>query len=307
MKPTIRKLQPWQTARSETVASDEAQSENERRLDALTGRIRMSSSDKQANNPTQPLEIGARTPAILIVEDDLTVLALLVHIFERAGYRVRALGDGVAAVAEALREPPDIVLLDVRITGMLGWDVCREIKSRIDIPIVFISAWADDESIVRGLRLGADDFIAKPFSGKVLLARVEAVLRRSRTNDGALRELRHGHIRVDLSNSDVWIGTRRIALTPTEFRILVQLMHHVGEVVPSRDLLRAAQGYDLAEREANQILKVHVSRLRDKLEDESYPGRLITSRRGLGYFLGEGHTAEEVPPKPNDTILRFGT
>jgi len=229
---------------------------------------------------------------VLVVEDETYVRELVSYTLQGAGYRVRSVGDGESALREMQQTSPDLVVLDIRLPGMDGWEVCRQIRRESNIPILIMTALAEDESHVKGLRLGADDYVAKPFSPMVLAARVQALLRRA-TPAVSQRQLRLRGLTIDVGSRDVWREGEAIHLTPTEFRILAALAQRPGQAIGPRELMRDAQGYEVSDREAQEIVKVHVRHLRHKIEPQPDQPRYVLTVRGMGYMLNRAEFVDE--------------
>lgn len=221
---------------------------------------------------------------ILLVEDEPFIRELASFALQGAGYRVHTAADGDSALQAAESVQPDVIVLDIRLPGLDGWEVCRQLRLRDDVPILFVTALAEEDNVVRGLRLGADDYLAKPFSPAVLVARVDALLRRSRRQTASTL-LQVADLTIDVSRGEVRRDGMVLHLTATEFRLLAELARRAGQVVSPRELVRAAQGYDLMGREALDILKVHVRNLRHKIEPFPSRPRYVLNVRGLGYML----------------------
>jgi two-component system response regulator MtrA len=229
---------------------------------------------------------------VLVVEDEDHLRELVSYTLQGAGYRVRAVGDGESALRETGLAAPDLVVLDIRLPGIDGWEVCRRIREQSNVPILMMTALVEDEAQVRGLRLGADDYLTKPFSPAVLAARVHALLRR--TGPGAVRQqIKLRGITIDLAAAQVWRGDEPVHLTRTEFRVLATLAQRPGQVVGPTELMHQAQGYDLPEREAQEIVKVHVRHLRHKIEPEFDRPRYVLTVRGMGYMLNRDEISED--------------
>jgi two-component system, OmpR family, response regulator MtrA len=228
---------------------------------------------------------------VLVVEDEAHVRELVSYTLQGAGYRVHAVSDGESALRDAQRMPPDLVVLDIRLPGMDGWEVCQRIRTQSNVPILMMTAIGDDESLVRGLRLGADDYVAKPFSPMVLAARVQALLRRAAPGSKQ-RLVQMQGLTLDLASAEVRRGEAVVHLTPTEFRLLAALARRPGQVVSPSELMRQAQGYDVPEREAQEIVKVHVRHLRHKIEPELEHPRYVLTVRGMGYMLNRKELLE---------------
>jgi two-component system response regulator MtrA len=221
---------------------------------------------------------------VLVVEDEAHVRELVSYTLQGAGYRVQAAANGALALESARRSPPDLVLLDIRLPDFDGWEVCQRLRAESDVPILIITALADDESLVKSLRLGADDYISKPFSPMVLAARVQALLRRAAPKTQTRLIELHG-LTLDLASAEVRRGDTVVHLTPTEFRLLAALARRPGQVVSPGELMRLAQGYDVPERDAQEIVKVHVRHLRHKIEPQLDHPRYVLTVRGMGYML----------------------
>jgi two-component system response regulator MtrA len=228
---------------------------------------------------------------VLVVEDEAHVRELVSYTLQGAGYRVQAVHNGAAALESARRSPPDLVLLDIRLPDFDGWEVCQRLRAESDVPILIITALADDESLVKSLRLGADDYVSKPFSPMVLAARVQALLRRAAPKTQTRLIELHG-LTLDLASAEVRRGDTVVHLTPTEFRLLAALARRPGQVVSPGELMRLAQGYDVPERDAQEIVKVHVRHLRHKIEPQLDHPRYVLTVRGMGYMLNRKELVE---------------
>jgi two-component system response regulator MtrA len=221
---------------------------------------------------------------VLVVEDEAHVRELVSYTLQGAGYRVEAVQNGALALEAARRAPPDLVVLDIRLPDLDGWEVCSRLRAESEVPILIMTALADDESLVKGLRLGADDYVSKPFSPLVLAARVQALLRRAAPKTQTRLIELHG-LTLDLASAEVRRGDTVVHLTPTEFRLLAALARRPGQVVSPSELMRLAQGYDVPERDAQEIVKVHVRHLRHKIEPQLDHPRYVLTVRGMGYML----------------------
>ncbi len=221
---------------------------------------------------------------ILVVEDEPDIRDLVVLHLTREGFRCRTAGNGAEALREARAARPDLVVLDLMLPGMDGLEVCRRLRAEpatAGVPIIMLTAKADEVDRVVGLELGADDYVAKPFSPKELVARVRAVLRRSRAPDHA-PVLRTGTLALDAARHVAMLDERALALTPKEFDLLQALMESAGRVLSREQLLNRVWGYAHAEEIESRTVDVHVRRLRAKLGPE---GRRITTVTGVGYRL----------------------
>jgi len=221
---------------------------------------------------------------VLIVEDEPDIRELVVHHLKREGYVVSAASSGEEALRQVQAAPPDLVLLDLMLPAMDGLEVCRRLRqdpATVSLPIVMLTAKGDEVDRVLGLEIGADDYIVKPFSPKELLARVRAVLRRSRPAPGAA-PLRLGALMMDLGTHTASVGGLALALTPKEFDLLRALIEARGRVLSREFLLDRVWGYSRASEIESRTVDVHVRRLRVKLGPE---GRRILTIKSVGYRL----------------------
>ncbi|GII96055.1 response regulator transcription factor [Sinosporangium siamense] len=213
---------------------------------------------------------------ILVVEDephirDIVELALRFH-----GFQVTGVGSGEEALAEVDRNSPDLIVLDVLLPGIDGFEVCRRLGAR-QIPVIFLTARDTPADTVHGLTLGGDDYVTKPFSVEALVARVRAVLRRSRRTIDLIRKV--ADLELDEARWEVRRGGTLVDLSPTEFRLLAFMMAHEGQVLTKRQLLEHVWGYG----GQSQVVETYISYLRRKLDPLGEP--LIHTRRGVGYVL----------------------
>jgi len=219
--------------------------------------------------------------AILIVDDDPRLRDLVRLSLERAGYTVLTAADGRAALVHAAREAPDLIVLDVGLPEMDGFEVCRRIRAQSDVPILFLTARDDEIDRVVGLELGADDYVTKPFSPRELVARVKAILKRS-SGTGLVRVLRHGHITLDPAARGCTAAGEDVALTATEFRILEILMARPGQMLSRTRMVDALWG--AASPVSDRTLDSHLRNLRRKLA-EAGCGDVIETLHGQGLRL----------------------
>ncbi|RMG10801.1 MAG: response regulator [Planctomycetota bacterium] len=222
---------------------------------------------------------SAASRDVLVVEDEPDILEVLVYNLRREGYSVRTARDGEQAIARALEELPRLILLDLMLPRLGGLEVCRRLRTREalrDVPIIMVTAKGQEEDVVQGLEVGADDYVTKPFRVRELLARVKAVLRRR--GDGERSRIERDELVIDLEGHEVRVGRSRVHLTATEFRILAALARRPGWVLTRGQLLDRAVGPTSEVGERN--IDVHVGALRKKLG----PYReLLETVRGVGY------------------------
>ncbi|MEK7704843.1 MAG: response regulator transcription factor [Myxococcota bacterium] len=226
-------------------------------------------------------------PRILIVEDDDAMSGALRDGFVSEGHTVSMARDGAAGLALALSEAPELVILDVMLPKVSGHDVCRQLRAQgLETPIIMLSARGQEIDKVVGLKLGADDYITKPFSFMELLARVEAVLRRSRTGCTPAKAVHHasfGDIAADFHTGEVRKGGKPVELSARELRLLRYFVEHRGEVVDRDTLLDAVWDYD--EAPFTRTVDMHVAKLRKKLEDRPAEPQYLLTVHGMGYKL----------------------
>jgi DNA-binding response OmpR family regulator len=223
---------------------------------------------------------------VLIVEDEPDIRNLLVLHLSREGFQCRTAGNGADALAEVRAVRPDLLVLDLMLPGLSGLEVCRRLRaepSTAALPIIMLTAKADEVDRVVGLELGADDYVVKPFSPKELVARVRAVLRRSRSPAAVdAPVLRSGTLTLDPGRHHATVGDRPLSLTRKEFDLLQALLESSGRVLTREHLLSRVWGHANAEEIESRTVDVHVRRLRAKLGDE---GRRIATVTGVGYRL----------------------
>jgi DNA-binding response OmpR family regulator len=221
---------------------------------------------------------------VLLIDDDRRLHELLAEYLEQNGFTVKGAHSGLEGLAKVDAEAFDVVLLDVMMPGMDGLEVCRRIRSKSSVPILMLTAKGDETDRVVGLELGADDYIAKPFGPRELVARLRAVLRRANPSERA-ETVSVGSLVIDISARTVRKDGQEAGLTGIEFDILLALARRAGRVV-SRDrlLLEAGRG-DVAV--ADRTVDVHISHLRQKLGDDPRSPSIIKTLRGIGYVLAK--------------------
>ncbi|HEY7451569.1 MAG TPA: response regulator transcription factor [Candidatus Limnocylindria bacterium] len=227
---------------------------------------------------------------IMIVEDEPAVARGVQVALEREGYGVTVVGTGEEAVARFADLAPDLVLLDVRLPGIDGFEVCRQIRRESRAPILFLTARTDEVDKVVGLEIGADDYLVKPFSLRELTSRIKALLRRAYgelADVGAADTIRRGDLVIDLERRRVTRDGERIGLTTTEFDILRHLAARPGRVFTRSQLLELVRDYDAAIEQDERTINVHVSHIREKIEPNPAEPRYIRTVRGVGYAFAE--------------------
>ena len=229
-------------------------------------------------------------PTILVVEDETSLRETLAYNLTRQDYTVEAVGDGNAAVEAARRLRPDLIVLDLMLPGLDGFEVCRIVRQEMNVPILILTARDEEFDRVLGLEIGADDYMTKPFSMREFLSRVKAHLRRERLIREEVEEkaettrkdqLRFGNLVIDLSRREVLIEEEPLALKPQEYELLLFLAQHRGQALSRNFLLERVWGWEFVG--GTRTVDVHVHWLREKIEiDPANPQRIITVR-GSGY------------------------
>lgn len=242
---------------------------------------------------------------ILIVEDEPKIVRLLVSYLERSGYETRHAPDGPSAVASFREQPVDLIILDLHLPGMDGFDVTREIRKQSETPILMLTARSEASDKLIGLELGADDYVTKPFNPKEVVARVRAILRRSAAAGGAgagaaaAADDRPGpgsgsiievqDLRIEPGSYRVYQGDREVPLTAYQFELLLKLASNPGRVFTRGQLVEAVQGQEYEGYE--RTVDAHIKNLRRALRDDPEEPRYISTVRGIGYRFEEGRSA----------------
>lgn len=209
---------------------------------------------------------------ILVVDDDPRLRDLVALALERAGHRVITAADGQLALTHAAREAPDLIVLDIGLPELDGFEVCRRIRTRSEVPILFLTARDDEIDRILGLELGADDYVTKPFSPRELVARVKAILKRAMP--GAATVARHGAITLDRKAHSCRVGEQDVALTATEFALLAELLQALGQVRTRAQLVHALWG--VSSPVSERTLDSHLRNLRRKLAEAGNPDAVET-------------------------------
>jgi DNA-binding response OmpR family regulator len=223
--------------------------------------------------------------SLLFIEDDDGIRLALSMALEDEGYDVRQAPNGEDGLTEFRRTPPDLVLLDLRLPGMSGFDVCRALRAESIVPIIMITAQTDTHDMVAGLEAGADDYVTKPVVPKELAARIRALLRRVHLQGKATTPMatRFGDIEIRREQGIVLKGGTELNLTKTEFRLMCEFADHAGAVLSRDQLLERVWGYEYLGD--SRLGDAHVRRLRLKVEDHPDDPKLIVTARGIGYRL----------------------
>ena len=222
---------------------------------------------------------------VLVVEDEIEIARVVRDYLRNAGFEVIVVGDGGSAVASVRSSRPDLLVLDLGLPGRDGLDVAREIRRWSDTPIVMLTARGDETDRIVGLEIGADDYVVKPFSPKELVARVRAVLRRTRTAARGDEVVRAGDVEIDTAKMRVSVGGTQVDLTPTEFQLLATLAREPGRVFTRSQLLDAVHGVAIESYE--RAIDAHVKNIRRKIEPEPGSPRYVVTVHGVGYRFAD--------------------
>ncbi len=219
---------------------------------------------------------------VLVVDDEARLVSLVRGYLEQENYEVASAGDGREALILTRQFNPDIIVLDLMMPEMDGWEFLRLLRRERDTPVIMLTARVEEADRIAGLEMGADDYLTKPFSPRELVARVRAVLRRTQPSESGLPEiLRAGDLVLDLTGHSVREGDRHLELTPMEFDLLAVLMRSQGRVFTRLELLEQTQGYAYDGYE--RTIDVHIKNLRKKLEADSAQPRYVLTVFGVGY------------------------
>jgi two-component system KDP operon response regulator KdpE len=222
---------------------------------------------------------------ILIVEDDPEFLELTQKWLQNAGYQVVTAGDGVEGMRRVYSSRPNLVLLDANLPKMDGWEVCRRIRDMSEIPVLMVTVNGRKSDQLRGFGVGADDYITKPVHFPELIARIQAVLRRSgpATQESGPSTFDNGEIEIDWRSHQVWVRGKLVKLSPTEFKILACLINNRGWIVTHEQLLEKAWGPNYIGDKS--FVKLYIRYLRQKIEADPHNPQLIRTERGVGYYF----------------------
>jgi two-component system KDP operon response regulator KdpE len=225
------------------------------------------------------------THRILVIDDDPELRELIKIQLETRQYHVIVAATGREGLRKAYQAHPDLILLDIMMPEMDGWDVCGRLRELSGVPIIMLTACTRHEDIVKGLQIGADDYLTKPFSGKELEARIKAVLRRvgTRENNGSVPSsfFTDGHLTIDFERRIATLDGKKLELSPTEYRLLLTLVRHEGRVLPHRYLLTEVWGADYADQV--DYVKLYIRYLRKKIESDPAKPTYIQTEWGVGY------------------------
>lgn len=220
---------------------------------------------------------------ILVVDDEKPIAEIIKYNLEEEGFRVLVAFDGAEALRLAFEEKPALILLDIMLPRIDGFNVCKQIRQKMDVPIIMLTAREGEIDKVMGLELGADDYVTKPFSARELMARIKAALRRVKMQQTPSRQLTCGELVLDTGTMQVKKGERSIDLTYREFKLLEFFLQNVDYVFSREKLLEKVWGFDYSGD--LRTVDVTVRRLREKIEDDAGNPVYICTKRGAGYYL----------------------
>lgn len=225
---------------------------------------------------------------LLLIDDDISLCEILRLTLTKRGFEVEVAHDAISGLQKAYALKPDLIILDIMLPDMNGWQTCRRFREMSDVPIIMLTALGSKENMVQGLELGADAYLVKPVTTEELMARIRALLRRasrSKLNENDHTSIfSYGNLVIDFNKREVTVDHKRVDLTPIEFRLLSILAQHKGRVVPHEYLLREVWGPDYVDE--IHYLRLYISYLRQKIEKNSSKPRLIYNKWGVGYRLG---------------------
>lgn len=228
------------------------------------------------------------TTKVLLIDDDPAICNLYKFTLERLGFDVKTAYNGIDGLKLAYNFQPEIILLDIMMPELSGWDTCQRLRQMCNVPIIMLTALKQQEAIIKGLEMGADDYLVKPVTNTELAARMKAVLRRSNNStidyDDQDKVIKEGHLVINVDKREVKSRGRRINLTPTEFRLLATLAQNRGRVLSRNFLIKHVWGEEYLDQK--QYLHVYINYLRNKIEDDPNQPCLIQNVRSVGYRFG---------------------
>ena len=222
---------------------------------------------------------------VLLIDDDVDLLQLASVIFKKEGAQIITARDGLEGVSKLFTHHPDLIILDVMMPGINGFEVCERVRQVSDTPLIMLTALNHEQEMIRGLEAGADDFLSKPFNAEILIARAKTVLRRSEHMKSQTDAFNYndGHLSIDVERRAVLIKDKRIKLTPVEFRLLTYLARNAGKVLTFQQILTNVWGNEY--RGSMDYVHVYISHLRKKLGESTKSPRYIITLHGVGYIF----------------------
>jgi len=220
---------------------------------------------------------------ILIVDDDRQIRKMLITVLEDEGFKTIECETGKSAARLSISAKPDLVLLDLNLPDMNGRDVVKMLREWCQAPIIIVSSSAADEDVIELLKLGADDYVIKPFNFDLLLARIGSHLRKSIVREAGAPELKNGHLRMDLVRHEVFLRDQKIGFTPKEYALLKFFLVNRGKMLTHKDILREVWGQ--AHSEDTQYLRTFLAQIREKIEEDAANPKIILTEPGIGYRM----------------------
>lgn len=224
-------------------------------------------------------------PKILVIDDDETLTEVLELNLRAKGYQVMTANTGLDGIKLAYETHPDLIVLDVMMPEMDGYDTCKRLREMSDVPILFLTAKGLEQDLIKGFEVGGDDYVRKPFSLREVEARVQALLKRRVNRDKSDNHYDDGRLRIDLETQHVYRDGEMVHLTPTEFRLLRALVKNMGAVVTHEELLREAWGEGYTDATAS--LSLYIRYLREKIEDNPGDPNYVLTKWGIGYWFAD--------------------
>lgn len=223
-----------------------------------------------------------KSPTILIADDEPQMVGVIAYALQTAGFRIIMAYDGLEAMQKIESDHPDLVILDVNMPGLNGFEVCRKVRSSTTIPVILLTVKDEQENVIKGLELGADDYMTKPFSVRELTLRIQAVLRRTQTTETSM--IVEGPLQIDFDRRRITLHDLPVELTPLEYRLLVCLASNAGRVLTWQALLKEVWELELWQGD-KEMVKIEIYRLRQKLEPNPAKPVFIRTERGVGYYF----------------------
>jgi two-component system KDP operon response regulator KdpE len=238
---------------------------------------------------------------ILVVDDEERMARFIRLNLEYDGFQVVEAYRGLKAIDAVRTSMPDLVLLDIMMPDLDGFEVLKMIRETSSVPVIMLTAKGEEEDRVRGLELGADDYITKPFSPRELVSRVKAVLRRTQATGGSTQEMIEldDRLKIDLGRREVWVDGKTVKLRPTEYRLLYHLLQNAGWVLTYDQILSRVWGYEY--RDEPHYVRLYINYLRQKIEKDPANPKYILTERGVGYRFVD-YKRKNEPPKPKDDL-----
>lgn len=224
---------------------------------------------------------------VLVVDDEAKITEVLEAYLQKAGYRTVSAGNGPEALRLFSEESPALIVLDLMLPGLAGEDVCRAIRRSSNVPIIMLTAKADEDSILKGLDIGADDYVTKPFSPRQIVARVNAVLRRTRGEKVSAQKeysFNNGELSIDDNGHEVKKCGRQVYMTPNEYKILFAMARYPSKTFTREELIAVALGDEF--EGFDRVIDTHIKNIRQKIEDHSKSPRYVITVHGIGYKFG---------------------